>query len=391
MESADELMATACSDTGLDDFGADSFRDGLSRLVTALQGEARLNEIGELALRHHVLGLLHQRLQVEDWYRRFPEIADEPIVAPLFGLGLPRTGSTALSNLLHEDPAARSLLWWEAARPCPPPGTVEGPDPRVDDARAELAMQDQFATRLSLLVPVSPTGPAECLELMALDFKSHVFQALARVPSYAEWLLHDADLAATYDYERRTLKLLQFRQRAKPWRLKCPAHIIFIEHLDQAFPDARFVMTHRDVGDVLVSVADLYREAMGLFSDNVDAAYLGAFNVEQWSIGMQRLLAFRDRGNQHRFHDIDFRAMQRDPLSSVRGLYAWLGEPVTDDFEVGMRTWWERNAEGRPLPDRATAAEFGIDLDDVRQRFAGYTERFVQRAGRTQRDGGVHR
>jgi hypothetical protein len=87
------------------------------------------------------------------------------------------------------------------------------------------------------LVPTSANSPYECQDLMALDFKSHLFQAFAYVPSYSAWLL-DADLTSTYRYERRTLKLLQWGAPARPWRLKCPTHLLFLEHLDIAFPDA---------------------------------------------------------------------------------------------------------------------------------------------------------
>src|SRR6476620_7928202 len=140
-----------------------------------------------------IVNLLAQRLQIEDWYRRHPEIDDEAIDQPLIGLGLPRTGSTALSFLLAEDPGARSLRRWEAVNPCPPPSTVAGPDPRIEQAVAAAAMQDELNPRLAALVPSTPTGPEECQDLMALSFKSHYFQAFARVPSYSRWLLQ-ADL-----------------------------------------------------------------------------------------------------------------------------------------------------------------------------------------------------
>ena len=110
MQPHEELLAAARDETGLDDFGDDSFRDGLERLVRSLRTEARLSAVGELALPHLIVNLLAQRLQIEDWYRRHPDIDDEPIAAPLIGLGLPRTGSTALSHLLAEDPHARSLV-----------------------------------------------------------------------------------------------------------------------------------------------------------------------------------------------------------------------------------------------------------------------------------------
>jgi hypothetical protein len=365
-----ELMASATAQTGLDHFGDDSFREGLEILVRSLRDEADLNATGEAVIYPRLVGHLAQRLQVEDWYRRHPEIADVPIVAPLFGLGLPRTGSTALSFLLAQDPQVRHLRRWESSEPCPPPSTVDGPDPRRERAAAESA-----GTRDH--VPTDVDGPMECLDLMALDFKTHLYQAFAHIPSYSSWLL-DADLTSTYLYERRVLRLLQWGEPERPWRLKSPTHVLFLDHLDNAFPEARFVMTHRDPTDVLVSVADVYADIAGMFTDDLDRHYLGRLNVEHWSVGMDRALRFRDGGADDRFYDIDFRAMQADPVGEVRGLYAWLGQPVTDELAAGTQRWWERNAENREPATHADPATFGLDIDQVRPRFADY----VARAGR---------
>ena len=377
MEDVDDLLALARTETGLDDFGEQTFRDGLERLVRALRDEARLNAAGEFTLQTLITRLLKNRLEIEEWYRRHPEIDAERIERPLIGLGLPRTGSTALSFLLAEDPAARSLRTWEAAEPCPPPATVAGPDPRIARAQEQARIMDELAPRMAALVPSAPTGPMECLDLMALDFKSHYFQAFAYVPSYWAWLI-DADLTPTYRYERRALKLLQWGSPARPWRLKCPSHLLFLGHLDRAFPDARFVMTHRDPAEVMVSVADVYAEVGRMFSDDVDLHYLGSINIEQWSMAMRRALAFRDAGREHRFFDMDHRAVQRDPIGEVRRLYAWLDEPVTPEFEAGMRRWWRENAESREQNVHPDPAAFGIDLEQVRPLFADYVARFTK-------------
>jgi Sulfotransferase family len=374
VEAGSELLEVAAGDTGLDDFGDDSFREGFDRLVTSLRNEALLNAIGEYAIRDRILALLKQRLHVEAWYRRHPEIADEVIDRPLIGLGLPRTGSTALSFLLAEDPNVRVLRRFEAEEPCPPPATVERPDPRIAKTAAAIEMQQQIAPRTIAMLPSTATGPHECQDLMGLDFKAQYFQAFAYIPSYSNWLL-DADLTSTYRYERRVLKLLQWGSPTRPWRLKSPTHLLYLDHLDEVFPDARFVMTHRDPTEVLVSVVDLYAEVAQMFSDEVDLKYLGALNIEQWTAGIQRALAFRERGNNTRFYDIDFKSMQRDPFEAVRGLYAWLGEPVDDAFEAGMRTWWELHAATREPNVHPDPVTFGIDLDRVRPKFAGYTAR----------------
>jgi hypothetical protein len=378
MAPHDDLLDAARTATGLDDFGEDSFREGLELLVRSLRTEARLTAAGEVGLRHVLVGMLGQRLRVEDWYRRHPEIDDEPLDAPLITLGLPRTGSTALSFLLAEDPRARSLRRWEATEPCPPPATVTGPDPRLERARAALERQHRLTPDHAKLVPGEANGPQECHELMALDFTAHVFQAFAHVPAYSRWLLHEADLTPTYAYLRRVLKLLQWGSPARPWRLKNPSHLLWLDHLDQVFPDARFVMTHRDPTEVIVSVAHLYADVGARFSDDIDPHYLGELNVEHWSVGMDRALAFRAAGADDRFHDIDFRAMQHDPVDRIRGLYAWLGEPVTDEFEAGMRRWWRDNGESREPNTRPDPATYGLDPDRIAPLFAHYNAQMKQ-------------
>jgi Sulfotransferase family len=372
--SAADLMASAVDRTGLDDFGDDSFREGLEILTRALREEARLNTRGEGFVYHRIGLHLSQRLQVEDWYRRHPEINDEPIVAPLFGLGLPRTGSTALSFLLAQDPGVRYLRSWESAQPCPPPSTVQGDDPRIPPDQRPIIVGSRPH------VPNDIRGPMECLDLMALDFTSQIFQAYAQIPSYSQWLCDTADFTSTYRYERRVLKLLQWGERPRPWRLKSPAHVLSLAHLDRVFPDARFVMTHRDPTDVMLSVVDVYADIVGGFTDHLDRRYLGELNVTQWSTGMARTMAFRADGADDRFHDIDFRAMQADPIGEVTRLYTWLGEPLTEEFETRMRTWWADNAERREPHPKADPEAFGLDFNAIRPLFAEYVDTYARSA-----------
>lgn len=367
-----QLLDAARTQTGLSDFGDDSFLEGLEILVRSLHKEAHLNTAGEKVIYERIVLHLTQRLQIEDWYKRHPEIEDVEIKAPLIGISLPRTGSTVLSFLLGEDPNARYLSRWESSQPCPPPSTVKGPDPRL--LQAEAADPGRGVTTGHL--PQSTTGPVECQELMALDFKSYIFQAFAHVPTYSEWLFN-ANVTSTYLYERRVLKLLQWGYPAKPWQLKNPNHLAHLKELDEVFPDARFVMTHRDPSEVMVSVAHLYADYIGRFTDKVDLHYVGELLVSQLTRSMDRALAFRDNGNEARFYDIHFRAMQRDPIGEVRKLYKWLDEPVTPQFEAGMARWWQENAQNREPNVHPQASTYGMDLNKIRPLFADYTSRIA--------------
>jgi hypothetical protein len=126
MTAHDDLLAVAVAQTGLEDFGDDSFREGLEILVRSLHEEARLNSTGEAVIYPRLVEHLVNRLQIEDWYRRYPDTEDVPVVAPLIGLSLPRTGSTVLSFLLARDPEIRYLRGWESSQPCPPPRPSRG-------------------------------------------------------------------------------------------------------------------------------------------------------------------------------------------------------------------------------------------------------------------------
>lgn len=374
MASPDELTSAAVRRTGLTDFGHDAFREGLEILLRALTA-ARLNARGEGFVYPLIVGYLEQRLHVEDWYRRHPEIDDIEITAPLFGLGLPRTGSTVLSCLLAQDPNVRYIRRWESSRPCPPASTVRGVDPRVP-------VEEKVLVGSRFHVPHNTHDPMECLDVMAMNFTSQIFQAFAEIPEYSEWLVSGADYPSTYRFEKRVLKLMQFGEPARPWRLKSPSHVLSLGALDEVFPDARFVMTHRDPTDVLLSVVELYADMVGGFSDRIDRAYLGGLNVEHWSTGMARAVAFRDGGAGDRFYDIDFRAMSDDPIGEVHGLYAWLGEDVGDVFEARMVSWCEHNAANREPSVRADAADFALDLDAIRPLFADYVEHAAHWTGR---------
>ena len=377
VESADTLIGHACTQTGLSAFGEPSFVDGLERLVTALNGEARLTEAGAAAQQGQIVHFLAQRLQVEDWYARHPEIDEQQIVAPLIGLGLPRTGSTAMSFLLGQDPAARSLRNWEASSPCPPPelATAET-DPRIEIARASLARRNARFPRMKTMYPSDPTGPTECQTFQAMDFKSQIFQAQAQVPSYAAWLNTEADLVPTYRFLKRVLKLLQWKCPPTRWRLKNPSHVVFIKDLDTVFPDARFWMTHRDVAKVIPSAADLYCELASAYSDDVDKLYMGRLNADVWDLGMRRLIAFRDAGQDHRFFDVHFAPFQRDPFPALEQLYAFLGEDFTPEARARMTRWRDQTPREKHGDHRYDPADFGLSGAALHERFRFYNERF---------------
>ena len=373
-----DLIDRAVRQTGLDDFGGDSWREGLEVLVRSAETEAHFNDFGEQYFYNFCFQPLVNRLQIEDWYRRYPEIEHQEVRIELLGVGFPRTGSTALSHMLGEDPSVRHLRMWEETTPCPPPGFSEESDQaRIAAAEQAVTMgQNYMAERLRSMLPQSPTGPMEDHDLMALEFKAQYFLVTGHLPSYAEWFA-GCDMEPTYRYEKRVLKLLQWRSPAGPWRLKSPTHTMFLEAYDKVFPEARFVQTHRDVGQVLPSVCDLFYTMLQIGNPGIDPVYIGELNMEQWGLALDRCLAFRrDPGRNARFYDIGFGEFQTDPVTSIRGLYSWLGRELTDDMVQRILDWREQNPRDRHGRHEYEGGQFGLTEDRLAQRFAGYRKSF---------------
>lgn len=370
-------MARARERTGLRDFGEESFIEGLTILTSAIDAEGGLNETGRAAMDAQIVDLLGNRLQVEYWYARHPEIEQEEIIAPLIGLGLPRTGSTALACMLGEDPGFRTLRTWESMSPCPPPDPdAVREDPRIAQAEVAMERRARLFPRMTAMLPSTATSPTECQLFMGYAFRSQLFQAFVHVPSYVAWLNHEADMVPAYRMVRRVLKLLQWRWPKRRWRLKNPSHSLFIGALNEVFPDARFVMTHRDVTRVLPSVADVYLELRRAFSDEVDLHALGREVADFCELGMRRMIAFRDAGHEGRFFDIAFEPFQADPYPILESLYEFLGAMLTDQARTGMEAW----RRGKPRQEQGYArtdpGAFGFDADTLRERFRFYTDRF---------------
>ena len=371
-----ELVDRARAETGLDDFGGNTWREGLEVLLSSALTEAHLNDLGEHMFYDSIVRALSNRLHIEDWYARHPEIDEQEVHVELLGVGFPRTGSTALAALLGEDDRIRSLRAWEAPAPTPPPGYSPDDDAaRIAAAEALIGAQHSMAARLRSMLPQSATGPFEDHDLMSLEFKAQVFLTSVWVPSYGEWFV-DCDMEPTYRYELRVLKLLQWKCPPTRWQLKSPTHTLFLDAFEKVFPGTRFVMTHRDVSKVLPSVADLYCTLLGMGSDDTDPFAVGDLNMQQWGTAIDRILAFRSAGRDDKFYDIAFVPFQADPIAEVRGLYEWLGRELTNETEQRMRAWRDDNPRDKHGSHQYDGAEFGLSDDRLADRFGEYRKRF---------------
>jgi hypothetical protein len=231
------------------------------------------------------------------------------------------------------------------------------------------------------MLPQSSTGPMEDHDLMALEFTAQYFLVSAHIPSYAEWF-ENRDMEPTYRYEKRVLKLLQWKTPEKRWRLKSPTHTLFLEAYEKVFPEARFVQTHRDVSKVLPSVSDLYYTMLQIGNPSTDPLYVGELNMHQWGLALDRCLEFRnDPARDAKFFDIGFTEFQADPISGIRKLYDWLGDDLAADAVDRMLEWRADNPKDKHGKHEYDAMQFGITDDALEKRFGEYRKRFAPYLG----------
>lgn len=376
MIETEKLLEQARGRVGLTNFGEASFLEPLERLVDSLNRESRLTAFGQRAMPEMLVGLLVNRLEVESWYARHPEIEDQQIVAPLFGIGLGRTGSTALGFMLAQDSNTRVIREWESKRPCPPPdAATEHSDPRIAEAEESSKLLDTMVPELRDMLPRDPRGPAECARSLALSFgHASFFEVFAHVPSYVEWIASsNFDLRPAYRYHRRIIKLLQWRCPPRRWFLRTPIHLSALDALDAVYPDAQFVMTHRDPAKVLPSTVSLMHNFRRAYVLNTEPEF-GKVQELYWEFAMKRALAFRDRVGEKRFFDVSHRQQNRDPVVQIRALYAKLGWDFDRDLETRISQWQDTNPKG---DHKFSPGDFGLDEADIARRYKFYSDRFA--------------
>jgi sulfotransferase family protein len=371
---AEELLALARERTGLTDLGDPIFREGLD-VLTADLARAELHDVGRMVWRGRILGHLVQRLRVEDWLARHPQILGLEVPAPIFVVGLPRTGTTALSHLLAQDPETRSLRVWESAQPVPPPELAsEAGDPRIETTTQQLAAMRQVSPRLAALHEDTPTGPTENQDLLGMSFRTLHFEGMAWIPRYVAWWLA-CDMVPAYRFAKRVLQLLQSRRPPTRWHLKSPPDAFCLDAVLEVFPDARFVMTHRDPAVVLGSVCSLLTMVQEMTGKPTDPRVLGRAELAVWVEGMRRLVAMRERIGEERFADVHFHELAADPVASVARVYARIGLPFTAAVEARIADQARANPRGRHGEHRYRLEDWGLDRAGVHDAFRSYTDR----------------
>ncbi len=374
----ERLIATACEEAGSDDFGHDGWQDGLQRVTDGLVTEARLSDIGVEIAYLDIIRALKNRLGVIAWRKEHPEVAAEPITAPIFIVGQPRTGTTILYDLLAQDPALRPPLTWEVDAPCPVPRPeTYHDDPRIAQTQATIDLSEQIMPGFLAFHPMGALVGQECVRITASEFTSMIYSVQYRLPSYYRWLLYEADHAGAYRFHRIFLQHLQSGVPGQ-WLLKSPAHLWQLDALLAEYPDALIVQTHRDPLNVISSIAALTHHLRGMCSDDSSITECAAQSYEEIVVGLDRAMGLRDRGAvpAGRVIDVQYTDFVKDPWTKIKDIYQRLDRELHPDAEQRMRAFLAAHPSdgGR---GRYTWADTGLDAGEVRERVRAYQDRYA--------------
>lgn len=370
--AGEELIGRARKETGLDRFDDESFYEGLELYLSDYNANERSAECNERNAAY-VVKALSDRLRIEDALRCRPELLDRPVERPVFVFGVPRTGTTLLSNLLAADPARRSALSWEIEHPVPPPTTATLlTDPRCLAMLAREREMQAAHPEMFKFYRNSATHPNECVFWTIHDFKALLWESRGRLPNYRDWIYApERDMLPTYRYHK---KFLQLHQVDAPgiWNLKLPSHGLWLDTLLAVYPDARLVWTHRDPITATSSYCSLQRLSATVSTGHADLEWIGQNYSWQTAEHARRIMATRARIRDDRIIDVHYADLMRDPMASLRKLYGALGDEFTPEAEASIQAWLDANPQGKFGRHEYKLDEFGLTVDQVRANFADY-------------------
>ncbi|MFK8020012.1 MAG: sulfotransferase [Pseudomonadales bacterium] len=377
----DQLLAEARRLENMDDFGSDHFRPAFEVLIKALNEEAGLNAVGRFTHYQRILNSLRNRLRMQAWLERYPEILDEEIHSPVVIVGLARTGTTLLHRILANDTRFHAPLWYEVRNPAPyMDWNVEGPDQRFEEAKSEidalLAVNPEFAA----IHPMDPLGADEEILLLEHSFYSYVPNAFANIPSYTEYVQKHDNLPA-YRHLKQQLQFLQWQKKrrgehAERWLLKTPHHLHFMDLLLQVFPDAQIIATHRDPILSIPSITSMNYNLRITGTDAPDKAEVAAEWSELFANGVRHTMAVRQNAEKQ-FFDVWFDDTVARPFEVIENMYSFLSMPFTSMARAAMEKHIEANKrEDRPAHEY-TLEEYGYTEAGIANQFKEYCARFI--------------
>jgi hypothetical protein len=377
--TVEEVLTRAVEMTGgLDDFGEDTgFRKRLAVTLLDLEADPGLTRGGRLNIIQQAIRVMANRLRIEDFVKRNPEVLETKIDRPIIIAGLPRSGTTHLVNWLARDTRLRSLTLWESEEPVPARPVAFGEvDPRIQRSAEVWGAFEAMLPHMAAMHGMDASSIHEDNELLFMDVNSYNWEFSSRLPRWIDYYFAH-DRTTSYLYEKKVLQVLTWFRGPNRWILKSPQHMENLAPLKAAFPDATLVINHRDPIAVIRSLTTMLSYCDRLRRDPVDPPGL----AQLWNGRIERLLraciAQRETWGPEQSMDVLFHEYMADQEGVMRRVYAMAGLDLTRETEAALTGYLAenpRNKHGRVIYD--LEGVFKVDAAHLRERFGFYYDRF---------------
>jgi hypothetical protein len=375
--NANDIIAEAEERVGIQDPEL-VLRPNLERFVSALNSDNKLSTLGETTARKVLIDRTVDRLEGIKWVRNHPEIANEVISQPVFLTGLPRSGTTYFQYLFDRDTRFRLIRSWESISPSPPPGF---------DAESVRRRKAEEAERRRQAVPkqikgfealhlLDLDGPDECHVFLEQSYAAAGYQNVYDVPSYFDYMTTTLDFAPSYRLHKRQLQLLQWRMRQPRWVVKYPNHVLAMDAILDVYPDARFVMTHRDPVQTLASISKMTLTLRGTRYDTVDPKRVGRQMLDFVRRHIDRIMAFCQSPRGNLVTHVDYYRVVDNPAAVMAEVHSGLGIDTPDEVRNAVADWRESNPKGARGANPYSIEQFGINPDEAAALYSDYMRYF---------------
>lgn len=377
--SASAILKAAEAQTGLSDFGPMDFVERLELWCRCVKEDLFLSPVSHAALWSMFVRYAGDRLRIEDICRRHPEILNVKIDRPIIVAGPPRSGTTHLLGLLSADSRLRSLPWWEAIAPVPGPDdapTPDDPNPRWTRAAAGWEQQDAMMPLFKYMHEFSADHISEDIELQALDFSSYLLEWLALVPRWRDYYLSH-DQSGTYRYLKKCLQVLTFLKGPNRWVIKCPQHMEQLPILRDAFPDATYVITHRDPVASIRSTLSMWLYASRILRTRSDPEEPKGYWIDRYRTMLERCVRDHHCLPPAQTVDVYFHQWIKDPDAILGEIYAKADLPLDAETLAALHRYHaehDPSVKGRVVFN--LERDFGVAADEIRQHFDFYFNHF---------------
>lgn len=370
--SADELMKKARDVSNIDLIDDDAI-EPLTVLCKSLNEESCLHEEGAIEYERKLLRILVNRLRMQRDIKAHPEILEQEIIAPIFVLGMPRTGSTKTQKMLSATGDFNWLPFWQSRNPSSMTGVPnESTAPRIQDSDDYNAWFDKASPEAKSGHEFDSLEPNEESWILEHSLRTLVFQGWSAVWGYLGWMLQAQDQTKQFIYLKDALKYLQWQglqDKSKRWVLKTPLYLGLEEALLTVFPDACLLMTHRSPLETAPSTCKLtnvYYKPHTNKMTNVDTALNG------FAHQMQLHMNYRNQHSQTRFLDIYYEDLIRKEQEVLERIYKFCDFPLTERSKNNVSSWSKKNPKHKNGEFTYSLEEFGLSKEKVNALFGDY-------------------